>query len=129
MNEFEDDENGESTIWLAFWCNEGLECLLNVSEFIDKSKNELAEKIKTGKDPHISAEKELNSIINSMSFRGRFNPERHYELYTFNANADMTEKTLKEWFDTAPQSAVDWIRKNGNPIIKKTVSTSKPVID
>lgn len=128
--EFNDDQESSSTIWLAFWCNEGLERLVNVSKFIARSKNELVEKIKSGEGPIISSEQELTSIISSMTLRGRFNPQRHYELYTFNSNDGMDENTIREWFDSAPQLAVDWIRANGYGILKKTTSKStKPIID
>jgi len=129
MNTNFEDEQGESIIWLAFWCNEGFEGLINVSDYINNGKKELIEKIKTGQEPKRSAERDLNSIIHGMTIRARFNPERHYELYTFNAGSNMSEETIKEWFDNSPQSAVDWIRKNGTPIVKKSVATSKPVID
>lgn len=126
--EFDDDESGESIIWLAYWCNDGLECIVNVSEFIARSKAELVEKLKTGEEPDRSANREINSLIGGMMMRARFNSQRHYELYTFTSTSGMSKENIEEWFEAAPQEAVNWIRKNGSGILKKAGSTT-PLID
>jgi hypothetical protein len=131
MNEydFEDDERGESIIWLAFWCNEGLEGLINVSEYINSGKKELFNNLKTGEKPTITSEQTLSRIIESMAMRARFNPQRYYEIYTFTSDFGMNENDIKDWFNTSPQSAVDWVRKNGTSILTKTAKSTKPIID
>lgn len=117
----------ESKLWLAFWCCEGLEAMISVSEYMDRSKQELSEKIKTGTESRRNAESELNHVINGMQIRARMNGNRNYELYTFNANASMTQAQLREWFECAPQLAVDWIRKNGKCFLKKYDSSNKVI--
>jgi hypothetical protein len=45
--------------------------------------------------------------------RARFNPQRAYEIWTFNTEASIDEDTLWEIAQENPQSLVDMIREKG----------------
>jgi hypothetical protein len=56
------------------------------------------------------------------------NSQRCYEIYSFNADDELTEDAIKSAFETAPQGIVEFIRANGNKIFsdrteKKAVIT------
>jgi hypothetical protein len=59
--------------------------------------------------------------------RARYNSQRHYEIYAFNADDDLTEVSIRNAFESAPQGIVDFIRANGQKIYSDRVVT-KPVI-
>jgi hypothetical protein len=54
--------------------------------------------------------------IQMMILRAKANPQRCYEIYSFNADDGITEQTIKLSFESAPQGMVDFIRKNGQKI-------------
>lgn len=114
--------------FLAFWCCEGLESIIPIDQF-EPSKADLAEAIKTGNNSAAQAkEMQLSHLLNALRMRARFNPERFYELYAFSTVDGIGEKEVNEWFDSSPQLAVDWIRKNGVPLIEKS-GNRKTVIE
>lgn len=133
MDNYEDEESfeesNEQKSWVAFWCNEGLERLVSVDEYKEKDRLRLADIIKNGSNNELSGETRLNHLLNALVMRARFNPQRHYELYVFNTVSTITEENLHSWFDDTPQCAVDWVRKNGKAILKKTNPSTKPVIE
>jgi len=46
--------------------------------------------------------------------RARFNSQRHYEIYTFNAVEGIGEQDIRDMFDNNPQMAADTIRRVGH---------------
>lgn len=120
-----------SKTFLAFWCCEGLEYLEDISESVGEQWNE-AEIMATLSGEGMLAEllkirKDIVSRINFMSMRAQYNPQRNYELYTFNTDETMDKDDIMALFDSDPQFIVDWIRENGQAHVKK-MPTSKRVI-
>lgn len=48
-----------------------------------------------------------------LMLRARFNPQRHYEIYTFNAVEGISEQDIRDMFENNPQMAADAIRRVG----------------
>lgn len=46
--------------------------------------------------------------------RARFNPQRHYEIYTFNAAEGIGKEDIEGMFEADPQTAADTIRQVGH---------------
>lgn len=90
--------------FLVMWCNEGLECLINVSE---KEKENIVSVLKEEPVPHTNP-------IQHMILRAKFNAQRHYEIYLF--ESEIEEEEIINMFDTDPQIIVDAIRNVGNKI-------------
>ena len=65
--------------------------------------------------------------IQMMILRAKANSQRCYEIYSFNADDDLTEESIKLAFETAPQGIVDFIRANGQKIYSDR-ATQKAVI-
>jgi hypothetical protein len=101
----------KTNTYLAVWDCYGLESLFNVTEWSFKTTyNTLMEL----PPPYIP--------FNELMLRARYNPQRNYEIYTFNADNDVTELSLREAFDADPQYMADWVRKHGNKLYSDRIS-------
>ena len=49
-----------------------------------------------------------------LKLRAQYNPQRHYEIYFFEAVSGITEEDIREMFESNPQMAADTIRKLGH---------------
>lgn len=48
-----------------------------------------------------------------MTIRARFNPQRNYEIWSFNTTEDLEEDALWNLAEEAPQALADMIRERG----------------
>lgn len=107
----------KTTDFLAMWCNEGLECLFNLTEFKKDhdnwEKSVIWDTLKESKMRDIEPTIPLKMMI----LRAQFNQHREYEIYTFTASRGVDEKEVRTLFNTNPQFIVDFIRKNGSKVI------------
>ena len=96
-------------IFLLSWDQEGLEACINVSN-IDRQRmwNILADKQEQGRGH------DINSIVQAIMLRARFNTQRHYEIYTVVADSTVTEQDLRDMFELDPQGSAELIRERGN---------------
>jgi len=92
--------------YLAMWDMYGLEFLFDT----DKWEKEYMWSILSEK------KKPDTPSIQMMILRAKANSQRCYEIYSFNADDDLTEESIKLAFETAPQGIVDFIRVNGKKI-------------
>jgi hypothetical protein len=58
----------------------------------------------------------INSIIQRLIIRARFNTQRNYEIYAVNCNEDMDESFWKLQWQTEPQQTAGLIRQHGMKI-------------
>ena len=91
--------------FLVMWCNEGLECVVDLTE---DEKNRAWSALK-GKPP-VSQLPSLHHLI----LRAKFNMQRHYEIYTVEATEGISADDIRDMFETGPQVAADTIRKLGH---------------
>jgi hypothetical protein len=49
-----------------------------------------------------------------LELRARYNTQRHYEIYIFNAVEGITEDDIREMFEANPQHAAETIRRIGH---------------
>jgi hypothetical protein len=52
--------------------------------------------------------------IMHLELRARYNSQRHYEIYIFNAKEGITAEDIREMFEVDPQTAADTIRRIGH---------------
>ena len=116
--------NKKTVTYIVSWCSEGLEGIVPVTEieeqYKDAEKN-YAWRLLESADPgsvqkERTASDELNSIVQMMILRARFNPQRNYEIYMLRAVAGITEEDLREMFEQTPQAAADLIRERGTKL-------------
>lgn len=106
--------------YLAMWDCYGLECLYNLTEWSEKmTYNTLMELPLPGAPP-----------VDALMMRARFNPQRNYEIYTFNTEDDLSEEAITEAFENNPQHMVNWVRKNGRSMYSnRLMDKEKRVIE
>jgi hypothetical protein len=118
----------DSNYWLVSWDILGLEALIDLTEFLRHQEEWDKEKTwKSLKDEKMSSRRP-EIPLKMMLMRARCNTQRYYEMYTFKTDIDIDETTIREWFDTSPQTAADWIRKNGNKIYGEGIGKAKALI-
>ena len=104
--------------YLAYWCNEGLESITDITKYSKWDQQQLVNVIagkKTESNP-------VNSIISIMRMRAQANFQRHYELYYF--TSDIEQEDIEESFKYMPQQIVNMIRKVGVKIFSDRANAS-----
>ena len=61
--------------------------------------------------------------LQAMTMRARFNPQRAYEIWTFNTEEDLDEDTLWSYAEANPQALVDMIREHGKKLYGNAKNT------
>ena len=95
--------------YLVYWCSEGLESVVPISEY-EHIDAENTFRILSNQDP---IRNPMYSIIQMMILRGKFNTQRHYELYAIDCDQTIDKQDIEQMFDDDPQAAADLIRSRG----------------
>ena len=94
----------KSVKYLAMWDCYGLECIFNLTKW---EQDAIWAKLKDEPSPKLPS-------LQTLLLRARYNSQRHYEIYIFNTDDTLSEKSVKEAFEHSPQFMADFIRKNGH---------------
>jgi hypothetical protein len=113
-------EESISRCFLVSWCSEGLEAVMDITDLEQRAMIDI---LKTGR-PKIN----INHYVQMMMMRARANPQRHYEIYTFNATYEITSADIDDYFKSNPQMAADRIREIGTKIFSDRATEKKVVI-
>lgn len=103
--------------WVLSWDQTGLESVI-----LAYDPQWLMDSLTTGKTPSI------DSTVNAMMLRARFNTQRHYEIYAINFDYEMTADDIREYFDESPQAFVDLIRERGHKMYSDRQQEDKILI-
>jgi len=109
------------------WCSEGLECMFDISSLKEDHDAWEKRKILSVLQEEKFTEKEPSIPLSYMIMRAKANLQRRYEIYEFNSQLSMKE--VEEAFKVAPQSLVDWIRKNGYKVYSDYEKQNKCLIN
>ena len=66
--------------------------------------------------------------IDLLILRARANPQRNYEIYTVQVEADVTLKDIRDMFKDTPQEIVDLVRARGHKLYSDRQYTEDRVI-
>ncbi|MCX7593187.1 MAG: hypothetical protein N2235_05405 [Fischerella sp.] len=118
--------------FIAMWCSEGLESLIDITDKLDAANNferykifdiiQNPDEVKTNQ-----AMAELNRMLLGLTMRARANTQRHYEIYMVVTPNNITANDLTAMFNANPQGMVDLFREKGVKIHSDR-ATSKPLI-
>ena len=105
-----------STLFVLSWDQLGLEAVVNVTD-IEKEIlwNTLQDKKGTNK---------LGQTITHLMMRARYNPQRHYEIYSITVEG-ITEEDIREMFENDPQGSAELVRERGNKIFSDRARTNQ----
>ena len=92
--------------FLIMWCNEGLECCIDLTE---DEQQRMWERLK-GEPVSESAIPNYQHLL----LRARVNSQRHYEIYSIEATDGITAEDIQDMFEANPQTAADTIRRLGH---------------
>jgi len=108
----------KTRVYICMWDCNGFETIVDCTSWErDSLLNTIAGK-KLSKPP-------VN--LQALTMRARFNPQRNYEIYTFNTTEELDEETLWRYADENPQALVDMIRNRGKRLYGEP-ATSEPRI-
>ena len=94
----------KSRLYICMWDENGFEVIKDCTSWErDTFLNTIAGKDLTPAPVNLQA----------MTMRARFNPQRAYEIYTFNTVEEFDEEALWEIANENPQALVDLIREKG----------------
>jgi hypothetical protein len=66
--------------------------------------------------------------LNILILRARYNPQRHYEIYTVDVDPSITAEDMIEMFKSTPQEMADLIRARGNQLYSDRADQRQVVI-
>ena len=118
-------------LFLLSWDMHGLESLLDLTTLetlrIEEEKLRMIRILgdPDARDPGDQTGAALNRTVQSILLRARVNSQRHYEVYTIQVDAKITERTLWDMFNDNPQSAADLIRERGTCLFSDRVDAGK----
>lgn len=105
---------------LLVWDNLGLEYCANITE-VDK-------RIMWDQLKGIESKHSLPNL-NALILRARYNPQRHYEIYTVDVDASITADDMIDMFNDAPQAMADLVRARGNQLYSDRADKRQVVIE
>jgi len=103
-----------SHTYVLSWDCTGLEAVVNISD-IEKEQMWAALSEKEP-NPNKGRPNTVNSIVNMIVLRARFNSQRHYEIYCIDTEDNITAEDFRTMFDEDPQHMADLIRKRGRKL-------------
>ena len=122
----------ETNVFLVYWDCYGLESCTDITEDMREANQleseNLFERLKNPEDePPNAAVRKITHMINSMSMRARFNPQRDYELYFIHTAKSITKDQFEIMFSEDPQAAVDLIRDRGQKLFSHRNSVERVI--
>jgi hypothetical protein len=104
----------KSKVYICMWDERGFETIKDCTKWERETfLNTIAGKELTPAPVNLQA----------MMMRARFNPQRHYEIWTFNTEESLDEDTLWSYADSNPQALVDMIRERGKRLYGEPATT------
>lgn len=106
-----------SAIFLLSWDQLGLEAVVNVSDLEKEILwNTLQDKKSSNK---------IGQTVTHLMMRARYNPQRHYEIYSVTVAEGITEEDIREMFERDPQGSAELVRERGNKIFSDRVQLNQ----
>ena len=103
----------QGNLFIMAWDCNGLEAVVNITEY----EKEATWAMLQDQEPS----KKISHIVNYLMLRARANGQRHYEIYTMNAQDGITDEDIRSMFESDPQGSADLIRDRGNKIYSDRV--------
>ena len=103
----------QGNLFIMAWDCNGLEAVVNITDL----EKEATWAMLQDQEPS----KKISHIVNYLMLRARANGQRHYEIYTMNAQDGITDEDIRSMFESDPQGSADLIRDRGNKIYSDRV--------
>ena len=103
------------------WDQTGIESIVPITEYENIDKQNTMRILKDQQP----VRNPINSIVQSLMLRARFNPQRHYEIYAIDCSEDMDAAFWQEQWNEYPQETADLIRERGHKLYSDRASTKE----
>jgi len=103
--------------YLVYWCEEGLESVIPISEYEQVDRDNTF-RVLNNQEP---IRNPVNSLVQNMILRARYNTQRHYELYAIDCDHSINKTDIEQMFESDPQAAADLFRKRGHRLYSDRV--------
>jgi hypothetical protein len=110
--------------FLMSWDCTGVEAIIPISQYEDWDTVN-AFSVLEGKTPSPSP---LNSMINAILMRARFNAQRFYEVYAIDCDTCITEQDWRDMWDSSPQATAELVRARGVKLYGEPLGSQRAVI-
>lgn len=112
--------------WIVSWDCNGVEFFQDITEHHPDrwAENHLFDSIKASR----VVRKPMSFDLLALTMRARANTQRHYEIYVFTSEDDITGNDIRDWFMEQPQHFADWVRGNHSYKIWDDRAAKKPAI-
>ena len=103
------------------WDQLGIDGIVPITQYEHHEKQNLIRMLSekpTSRNP-------LDSIMQSLLLRARFNPQRHYEIYAVDCAESMDEAFWREQWEQYPQETAELIRERGHKIYSDRANTKE----
>jgi hypothetical protein len=103
------------------WDQTGIESIVPITQYEHHEKQNLIRML--SEKP--VARNPLDSIMQMLLMRARFNPQRHYEIYAVDCAESMDEEFWREQWGQYPQETAELIRERGHKIYSDRANTKE----
>lgn len=103
------------------WDNLGIESIIPITQYEHVEQQNL---IRILSEKPIERNP-LDSIVQRLIMRARFNPQRHYEIYAIDCTEEMNEEFWREQWEEYPQATAELIRERGHKLYSDRAETHK----
>ena len=98
--------------YIFSWDQTGIEAIVPISQYEHHEQTNLIRLLKeepTQRNP-------LDSIVQRLILRARYNTHRHYEIYAVDCAEEMDEEFWREQWLKSPQETAELIRSRGHQL-------------
>lgn len=111
----------KTRLFVLSWDQLGIEGVVDVTEMEERKLAEDKQRMwnvlqDIPEDPNKGRDNDISSIVHMMALRARFNPQRHYEIYSVNTDYSITAEDMRSMFENDPQGSADLVRERGNKL-------------
>lgn len=109
--------------YIFSWDMYGIESIVPITQYELIDRDNLLRILKEQKP----IRNPLNSVIQSLILRARFNPQRHYEIYAVDCDPDLDIKFWQEQWESDPQGTAEIIRTRGHRLYSDRATDSAQI--
>ena len=110
--------------YIFAWDNTGIEAVIPITQYEQYDRDNTMRILND--EPVVR--NPLNSIVQGLMLRARYNAQRCYEIYSVDCSVEMDEAWWREQWESDPQGCADLVRERGIKMYSDRADKSKQVI-
>lgn len=106
------------------WDQHGIESIVPITQYEHHDQRNLIRML--GNKP--TERNPLDSIVQRLILRAKFNHQRHYEIYAVDCHPDLDEAFWREQWKKYPQETAELIRERGHKLYSDRRTTNQEIL-